>query len=434
MAPKQAAAMKTATVEQSSEAPPRDLSPWEATNYLFEDAAGRLGMDPEIVMLLRRPYRELHVEVPVRMDDGHLEVLSGYWVQHSAARGPYKGGVRFHPDVDLDEVRALASLMTWKTALVNVPFGGAKGGVTCNPATLSKKEKREITRTYTRNIAHLLGVNRDIPAPDMGTDGQTMAWMMDAYGSINGYTPGIVTGKPLNMGGSAGRTEATGRGVAIITGLSLAAAGLPEEGARVAIQGFGNVGAYAARFLSEMGCTIVAVSDVEGAVQRPDGLDVALLQQHVAEQGTVKGLAGAWELPRDEVLYVDCDVLVPAALGGVIDADNWERVTAKLIVEGANHPVTPYADHSLAERGTVIVPDILANAGGVMVSYFEWAQNIQQYRWTEAHVNQELESLLGEAFKDVEQLASEEGVSFRTAAFMTGAERVADAIEVRGFV
>lgn len=432
MSGNEAAAIRPET--STAAAPPRDLSPWEATNYLFEDAAGRVGIDPEIVELLRRPYRELHVEVPVRMDDGHLEVLSGYRVQHSAARGPYKGGIRFHPDVDLDEVRALASLMTWKTALVNIPFGGAKGGVACDSRTLSKNEKRQVARTYMRNIAHLLGVHRDIPAPDMGTDGQTMAWMMDAYGGVNGYTPGIVTGKPLNMGGSAGRKEATGRGVAIIARESMPLAGLDLQGARVVVQGFGNVGMYAAQFLSEMGAKIVAVSDVEGAVRRPDGLDVGLLRAHVEEQGTVKGLHAAWELPRDEVLYEECDVLVPAALGGVIHADNWERVSAKLIVEGANHPVTPYADHFLAQRGTMVAPDILANAGGVMVSYFEWAQNIQQYRWTEAHVNRELDSLMCEAFNDVAQLASEEGLPFRTAAFMTGAERVADAIEVRGFV
>ena len=299
---------------------------------------------------------------------------------------------------------------------------------------MSKGEKRRITRTYTTNIAHLLGVNRDIPAPDMGTDGQTMAWMMDAYGSIHGYTPGIVTGKPLNMGGSAGRNEATGRGVAIVTRQALPSLGLDLEGARVVIQGFGNVGSFAAQHLSGMGCTIVAVSDVGGAVQRPDGLDVERLQEHVAEQGSVQGLAGAWELARDDVLFVECDVLVPAALGSVIDADNWERIDTKLIVEGANHPVTPYADYHLAEQGVVVIPDILANAGGVMVSYFEWAQNIQQYRWTEAHVNRELESLLSEAFNDVQQLSGDQGVSMRSAAFMTGAERVADAIEVRGFV
>ena len=431
----QEAAVRPATPQISeAEAPPRDLSSWEAPNYLFEDAAGRVGIDPEIIELLRRPYRELHVVVPVRMDDGHLEVLHGFRVQHSGARGPYKGGIRFHPDVDLDEVRALASLMTWKTALVNVPFGGVKGGVACDARALSKSEKRAITRTYTRNIAHLLGVNRDIPAPDMGTDGQTMAWMMEAYGSMHGYTPGIVTGKPLNMRGSEGRKEATGRAVTIVTRDALPAMGLDLEGARVVVQGFGNVGSYAAQFLSEMGCTIVAVLDVDGAVQRPDGLDVERLQEHVEEHGTVKGLPGVWELERDDVLYVECDVLVPAALGGVIHADNWERIDTKLIVEGANHPVTPYADYQLAKQGVVIVPDILANVGGVMVSYFEWAQNIQQYRWIEAHVNRELEALLGEAFTDVQQLSLDQGVSFRTSAFMTGAERVADAIEVRGFV
>ena len=351
-------------------APPLRLSPWEAVTYFFEKAAARVGIDGEVVELLRRPYRELHVEVPVRMDDGHLEVFSGYRVQHSGARGPYKEGVRFHPEADLEEVRALASLMTWKNAVVEIPFGGAKGGVQCDPATLSKKEKRQVTRTYTRNIAHLLGVQRDIPAPDMGTDAQTMAWMMDAYSAIHGYTPGIVTGKPLTLGGSRGRREATGRGLSLVTRDALAALGMQPEGARVAIQGYGNVGAFAARFLQEMGCKIVAVADVWGGVHRPDGIDCRRLDAQVEESGSVMDLAGTWEIGRDEVLTYECDILVPAALGGVIHADNWEQVQARLVVEGANGPVTPYADHHLGERGVTVVPDLVDNAGGVIVSYF----------------------------------------------------------------
>ena len=409
--------------------PPRQMSPWEAANFFFETAAGRVGIDPEIVELLRRPYRELHVEVPVRMDDGRLAVFSGYRVQHSAARGPYKGGVRFHSEVDLDEIRALAALMTWKTAIVNIPFGGAKGGVQCDPTALSKEEKRRVTRTYMVNIAHLLGVQRDIPAPDMGTDEQTMAWMMDAYGAVHGYTPGIVTGKPISLGGSAGRREATGRGVALVTRDALVSLGMSAEQTRVAIHGYGNVGRYAAQFLQ-----IVAVADVGGCVVRPDGIDPGLLQEHVAATGSVVGMGGTWERERDEVLTSECDVLVPAAVGGVIHADNWARVQARLIVEGANGPVTPYADHHLREGGVTIVPDIVANAGGVLVSYFEWAQNIQQYRWSEAHVNRELETMLCDAFEGIRQRAEAEDASLRTAAFMIGGERVAEAIEIRGFV
>ena len=414
--------------------PPRQMSHWEAANFFFETAAERVGIDPEIVELLRRPYRELHVEVPVRMDDGRLAVFSGFRVQHSAARGPYKGGVRFHPEVDLDEVRALAALMTWKTAIVNIPFGGAKGGVQCDPTALSKEENRRLTRTYMVNISHLLGVQRDIAAPDMGTDKQTMAWMMDAYGSAHGYTPGIVTGKPISLGGSAGRREATGRGVALVTRDTLASLGMSAEQTRVAIHGYGNVGRFAAQFLHEMGCKIVAVADVGGCVVRPDGIDPGLLQEHVAATGSVVGMAGTWERERDEVFTSECDVLVPAAVGGVIHADNWARVQARVIVEGANGPVTPYADHHLREGGVTIVPDIIANAGGVLVSYFEWAQNIQQYRWSEEHVNRELETMLCDAFQGVRQRAEVEDASLRTAAFMIGGERVAEAIEIRGFV
>ncbi len=414
--------------------PAAAMSPWEAPRYFFMEAAERVGIDSEIVTLLARLYRELHVEVPVRMDDGRLEVFTGYRVQHSGARGPYKGGVRYHPSVDLDEVRALASLMTWKTALVDIPFGGAKGGVQVDPKALSKEEKKRLTRTYTQNIAHLLGVNRDIPAPDMGTDAQTMGWMMDAYGARYGHTPGIVTGKPLAMGGSRGRMEATGRGVALVTRETLRALGRDPEGIRVAVQGFGNVGVYAAQWLCDLGCRVVAVSDVTGGVHRPDGLDVAAVQAHVDASGGVVGFPNAWALSSDGVLEVECDVLVPAALGGVIHADNWHTVQADVIVEGANGPLTPYADWQLQRRGTVVVPDLIANAGGVLVSYFEWAQNIQQYRWSLERVNDELETLLCDAYGTIQTRAGHDGVSLRNAAFMIGVERVAEALDLRGFV
>ena len=414
--------------------PPRAMLHWEAANHFFLEAAARIGLAAELVELLRRPYRELYVAVPLRRDDGRLEVLQGFRVQHSGARGSYKGGVRYHPDADIDEVRALASLMTWKTAVIDIPFGGAKGGVQVDPTALSRDEKKRLTRTYTQNISHLLGVNRDIPAPDMGTDAATMGWMMDAYSARHGYTPGIVTGKPLAMGGSKGRTEATGRGVAFVVRDTLTAMGRPVEGARVAIQGFGNVGSYAAQFLCEMGCKLVAISDIRGGIHRPDGIDYGAAAKYVSETGSVEGLPGTWAITPQEVLTVECDVLLPAALGAVIHADNWEAVQAPLIVEGANGPVTLYADYQLNRRGVVVAPDIVANAGGVLVSYFEWAQNIQQYRWTLEHVNQELETILCQAYSNVHARAHQEGVSYRTAAFMTGVERVAEAIEIRGFV
>ena len=414
--------------------PLRSLSTYEAATYFFSTAADALGLSPEIKTLLGNPHRELRVGVPVRLDDGRIELFSGYRVQHNGARGPYKGGVRFHPDADLDEVRALASLMTWKTALVDIPFGGAKGGIQCDPTTLSRSELRRVTRTYLQNIAHLLGVYRDIPAPDMGSDAQTMAWMMDAYGALNGHSPAIVTGKPVQMGGSHGRTEATGRGVSLITRDTLRNLGRPIEGARIAIQGFGNVGSHAAICLHALGCRVVAVSDVGGGVFRAEGLDPHELTDHVANTGSVADLPGTTALSGDELLRVDCDVLIPAALSGVIDADNWRSIQAPVIVEAANAPVTPYADACLTRQGTVVVPDIIANAGGVIVSYFEWTQNIQQHRWSLDQVNRELDELLRTSYATVLDRAAEQTVDLRTAAFMIGIAPVAEMIELRGFV
>ncbi len=414
--------------------PIKTMTASEAATYFFLEAAGRLGLGAEVVALLRRPYRELHVAVPVRMDDGRLEVLSGFRVQHNGARGPYKGGIRFHPDVDLDEVRALAALMTWKTAIVDIPFGGAKGAVQCDPRTMSRSEQQRVTRTYFQNIDHLLGVYRDIAAPDMGTNAQTMAWMMDAYGSRHGHSPAIVTGKPIAMGGSQGRNEATGRGVALITRDTLAGQGMPLDGARVAIQGFGNVGSFAAIFLHEMGCKIVAVSDHLGAIRVVDGLDPIDLQAHVEAHGSVAGFPGSEEIDGEAVLTAECEVLIPAAIGGVIHAGNWRTIQAPVIIEGGNGPVTPFADYQLAKQGTLIAPDIVANAGGVLVSYFEWTQNIQQHRWPLEQVNGELESMLCGAYAGIRERAASEETTLRTAAFMIGVDRVHEALRLRGLV
>ena len=412
--------------------PPRQMSPFEAANHFFGEAAASLELPQEGIDLLSGPWRELRVQVPVRMDDGRLRVFNGYRVQHSGARGPYKGGVRFHPAADLDEVRALAALMTWKTAIVDVPFGGAKGGVQCDPTLLSKEELRKLTRTYLDNIAHLIGVYRDVLAPDMGTGEQEMAWMADAYGARFGYAPAAVTGKPLAMGGSPGRVEAPGRGVALVTRDTLASLDRNADRTRVVIQGYGNVGSHAARFLQEMGCRVLAVSDIRGGVYSAGGLAPKELITHVQQTGSVVGFPGAEPISSEEVLGLDCAVLIPAALGGVIHADNWRTVQAPIIIEAANGPVTPFADHHLARQGTVVVPDIVANAGGVLVSYFEWTQNIQQHRWSLDRVNEELELMLLGAYGSVRRRAETEGITLRAASFMIGVERVIEALLLRG--
>lgn len=419
------------TPRASNAVPSRSMTASEGANWFFRGSAERLGLHEEVVTLLSAPYRELHVQIPVRMDSGALKVFTGFRVQHNGARGPYKGGIRFHPEANLDEVRALAALMTWKTALVDIPFGGAKGGVQVDPHALSDGELQRLTRTYVENISHIIGVYRDIPAPDMGTDARTMGWMMDAYGKTHGHSPAIVTGKPVPMGGSQGRTEATGQGIAIVLGDTLERMGRSRLATRVAIQGFGNVGAHAAAAIAEMGCRVVAVSDVSGGIRNPDGLDVRALREYFARTHRLSGFPGAQPISPEDVLYEDCDVLIPAALGEVIHAENWERVQAPVIIEGANHPVTPFADHHLAQRGVTVVPDILANAGGVLVSYFEWTQNIQQHRWTADRVEGELNVLLSGAYRQVCERAAE-GLPLRAAAFDVGVARVVEAVEMRG--
>ena len=410
------------------------MTPFEAATFFFHRSADRLELNDHRRQILASSYRELAVQVPVRMDDGTIKVFRGYRIQHNGARGPYKGGIRYHPSADLDEVRALAALMTWKNALIDVPFGGAKGGVQCDPRAMSEGENQRLTRRFTAMISYVIGVNRDIPAPDMGTNAQTMAWMMDAFGQKYGYTPGIVTGKPVELGGSPGREEATGRGVVICAQESAKRRNMDFAGARIAIQGFGNVGFWATAIAAEAGATIVAVSDVAGGTHNPNGLDLEALGKHRGNSETVADFAGGERISNEELLEVDCDILIPAAIEGVITSANADRIKAKMVVEAANGPITPVADATLNDRGIVVVPDILANAGGVTVSYFEWVQNIQQFRWELPHVNDELHKRMITSTDDVFDRAESEGTTLREAAFDIAVERVAHAAEIRGYV
>lgn len=408
------------------------INNYENTNRLFDRGADAIDLPDDERLLLKTPFREVQVEVPVRMSSGEIEVFIGYRVQHNTARGPMKGGLRFHPHVDIDEARALASLMTWKTALVDVPFGGAKGGITCDPLNLTEKELEHLTRRFTTRIGLAWGLHADIPAPDVNTNAQVMAWIMDEYSQRFGYTPGIVTGKPLSLGGSPGREAATGRGVSIITREAAREFDIELRGARVAIQGFGNVGSWTARLLTEMGATIVAVSDASGGLFAADGLAVDDLTNHCRERRTIEGFGSGESISNDDLLTMDCDILIPAALGGSITQDNAKEVRARMIVEAANSPVTTIADAILEERGIPIVPDILANAGGVTVSYFEWVQNIQAFTWDEQHVNEQLENIMSRAYQSVVHIMQEKKVPMRTAAFSIAIQRVAEAERLRG--
>ncbi|WP_101783391.1 Glu/Leu/Phe/Val family dehydrogenase [Nonomuraea indica] len=398
--------------------------------HQLHQAAEHLGLDDGLRAMLATPRRSLTVSVPVRREDGRLDVVQGFRVQHNISRGPAKGGIRFHPSTDLDEVTALAMWMTWKCALVGIPYGGAKGGVAVDPATLTTRELERLTRRYVNEILPLIGPEKDIPAPDVGTDEQTMAWIMDTYSVNAGYSvPGVVTGKPMTLGGSLGRAGATSRGVQIA---ALAALGRSPEGVTVAVQGFGKVGALAAQYLADAGCTVVAVSDATGAVHASGGLDVVALRAWVAESGGVHGYRGADAMERDELVELDVDLLVPAALENVITEENAPRVRARLIVEGANGPTTPEADEILAGNGATVVPDILANAGGVIVSYLEWVQNMQAYSWSAKEVELKLRDLMESAYDEVRTLATDRGLTLRQAAHAIGVGRVADAHRMRG--
>ena len=402
----------------------------------FEIAANLIGLEPSMQVLLKSPFRTVSVEVPVRMDDGRLEVFRGYRVQHNGARGPCKGGVRYHPEADEEEVLGLATTMTWKTALLDIPFGGAKGGVQVRARDLSQRELEAITRQFTRRIALFLGPYRDIPAPDMNTNPQVMAWMLDEYSAKYGYTPAAVTGKPIALGGSLGREEATGRGAMIIMQSYGRDAGIPIKGGRVVIQGFGNVGAHLALFLHEQGAKVVAVSDVNGGLHNENGLDVPSLFEHtyirrkpVAEFDGGDAMSDA----DDEIWKVSCDWLVPAALGSVITKEkNANTIDCKVVVEAANSPTTPIADKILEARGIQVLPDFLVNAGGVVVSYFEWTQNLQQEPWTLEQVNRRLQAKMTKAYEIVRELAESKGVPWRTSALAIALQRVADAEALRG--
>jgi len=414
--------------------PPRALSGKTIAASQFDRAANLINLEDYMRRILLSPFREVQVEVPVRMDDGHIEVFTGYRIQHNGARGPCKGGIRYHPHADHDEVLGLATIMTWKTALMDIPFGGAKGGVTVDPKKLSRLELERLTRRFTQRISIMLGPYRDIPAPDVNTNPQVMAWILDEYSSRHGYTPAAVTGKPVSLGGSLGRDEATGRGVMYVMMEYARDFGIPLKGSRAVIQGFGNVGGHLARLLdAEAGVKVIAVSDVNGGMTNDSGLDVPALLAHTASGKPVSSWTGGTAISNETLWTIPCDWLVPAALGGVINKEtNAHTIACKVVVEGANGPTTPTADRILEERGIPVIPDFLANAGGVTVSYYEWAQNLQQYRWTHEQVNRELKATITKAYVAVRDLAKQRSVTFRTAAYAIALERVAEAERLRG--
>jgi glutamate dehydrogenase (NAD(P)+) len=411
-----------------------EVSNYEIVTHYFDDAAERLGLRDDVAAVLKSSYREVQVQIPVVRDDGKIHVYSGFRVQHNGARGPYKGGVRFHPEVDLDEVRALASLMTWKTAIAGIPYGGAKGGVNCPAGDMSSDELQRIARSFMDKIEKVLGPTRDIPAPDVGTNAQTMAWMMDEYGKLHGHTPACVTGKPISLEGSLGREAATGRGLVYLYEEAAPECGLKPDETRFVVQGYGNVGSWAARLMQDLGCTMVGASDAYGAVRCDSGIDAHALAEHVREGGQVPEFEGVETIDPDELLDVECEVFFPAALGGMIHADNADRIRARMVIEGANSPTTPQADAILAGNDVHVIPDVMANAGGVVVSYFEWVQNMQHLRWEEDEVNDRLRKILKRAYADVQEKAEEHSIPLRPAAYELGIERVVEAAKTRGYI
>ncbi|OGL38292.1 MAG: glutamate dehydrogenase [Candidatus Schekmanbacteria bacterium GWA2_38_11] len=403
-----------------------------AVNKFFDLAADRLNLSSEMRKLLKSPVREVKVEIPLKMDDGSIEVFIGFRVQHDESRGPQKGGVRYHPKVSLDDVRALASLMTWKTTLINIPFGGAKGGVICDPKKMSSGELERMTRTYISRIIQFIGPNRDVLAPDIGTDSQIMAWMMDEYSKIYGYTPGVVTGKPLELEGSLGREQAVGMGIVFLARELARDLKLKLKGTKVAVQGFGKVGYNASLLLEKEGCRIVAVSDSKGGVYNGKGLNVNKVKEIYNKKKSVGSYPEAEKISNEKLLEVGCDILIPSALAGEIKETNARKIKASIVIEGANSPVTPEADRMLEQMGVTVVPDVLANAGGVVVSYFEWVQNLQQVSWEEDYVNNNLMKKMISSYREVSELSKREKVSARVAAYMIALDRVMKATKLRG--
>ena len=418
--------MKTVSLEQ-------ELNPWEAQAARFDFAAQKLNLDEGLWKILRYPQREIIVHIPVAMDNGTIEVFTGFRVQHSIARGPAKGGVRYAPDVTLDEVRALASWMTWKCAVVNIPFGGAKGGIIVDPKKLSLSELEKLTRRYTAELIEFIGPEKDVPAPDVNTNEQTMAWMMDTYSMHMRQTvTAVVTGKPINIGGSRGRREATGRGVMINCDEALRKFGMDRESTRVIVQGFGNVGSNAAKLMSDAGYKIIGIAEYDGGLFHGNGIDIARLLEPRDRNKNIVGFSGAEAADPRELMLMDCDILIPAATENVITSQNAGRIRAKIICEGANGPTTAAADEILADKKVFVIPDILANAGGVTASYFEWVQDRQGYFWKESAVNEQLEFILREAFEDVVHFSETHSVNNRIAAYMLAISRVAHTIKLRG--
>jgi glutamate dehydrogenase (NAD(P)+) len=399
----------------------------------FNEAADLLELDSGMRRILTHPSRQIIFSIPFQRDSGEFEVFTGYRVQYNFARGPAKGGIRYHPGVTLDEVTALAFWMTWKCAVVDLPFGGGKGGVTCDPSTLSQNELERITRRYAAELVEVVGPDKDVPAPDVNTTPQVMAWFMDTYSMhVRQNVPGVVTGKPLEIGGSRGRVEATGRGVTICALDEMAQMGIRPEAARIVIQGFGNVGMYAAKLFAERGCKVIGISDVTGAYHNPDGINIQSAMEHVAKNHNLEGFKGGSKISNNELLTLECDVLVPAALEKVLTVENAAKVKAKLIVEGANGPTTPEADRIFRDNGIVVIPDIMANAGGVTVSYFEWVQDRMGYFWKEAEVNEKLEDVLLTNLRELRAIKNEYKTSLRTAAYMLAIDRVVKALKLRG--
>ncbi len=422
------------TTDKAKTAEPAEVSNLDIVRHYFDIAADHLGLADDLRVVFWTPYREVTVQIPIKLSDGKTHTFSGYRIQHNGARGPYKGGIRFHPEVDVDEVRALASLMTWKTAVAGVPFGGAKGGVNCPASELEQSELQRIARSFMDKVEKVLGPTRDIPAPDVGTNAQTMAWLMDEYGKLHGHTPAIVTGKPISLEGSFGREAATGRGCIYMFREAAPQLGLSPADTSFVVQGYGNVGSWAARIMQQLGAKMVGVSDANGAIRSDGGIDANELHEHIAGGGLITELEGVDAIDPGDLIEIPCDVFIPAALGGMIHESNADRMNCRMLIEGANSPTTPAADTILREKGVYIIPDVMANAGGVVASYFEWVQNLQHFRWEEREVNDRLGTIMRRAFREVSARAKGGSIDLREAAYLVGIERVVEAARTRGYV